>query len=649
MAEYAAGGAAVTGLGYFVFRWIQGAAAATVDVDDTDDEDGADGTIGKLERMTRKAYDLTDDERLRFECRSSEKSDWSAVKTDVDAAQALAAGWHLRARADDGEVMNLNGKSRGSATPAQPKPQSVKRTPAPPTRPRPGQRVQQPQQQRPKPVVEDPASEDEAETNADWWPDWLPCPGFIVSARERWSVAKLPAFVYSGWMIPCVLVLLLAILVPILLPIVRSKLPQRPPAHVDSAQPAPIPFNLPSVTVPGWESGLLVVGVAAAVCIAGALYVIRGFIADLQVANSVESDDDEEDEADDTLSRLERAARLACDLPTGTNVDVEVRTGEVWTLLQTNKHATKVLAKYGKGAEIRARLPNGDYFMLSTAPPQPKAPEASGKAQASRGFASARCAAPAQPSAPRPARCGKGHPLDDAEVSDDDSYCDKCNSGLRCGATSHACKVCSYAICAQCFASKTHQTVIVGDRKKDGRRVRFTHNGRFFGLLNTTDVLRWPSPEMKAAAGQGAWGEWRPDASTGGTIAHYWLGLDTKPLPPLHRRSHLTWTLCVVRVPSQGGDRFVVVSENALLPADGDSRPIELPRDGDMASQPAPTLEEHQAKQRPADDSDSSEGEIVWVGKRYSAKSAKGGAAAARAAAMPAKDEPVRSATDDLD
>eukprot|EP01062_Namystynia_karyoxenos_P024085 TRINITY_DN1934_c0_g1_i1.p1 TRINITY_DN1934_c0_g1~~TRINITY_DN1934_c0_g1_i1.p1 ORF type:complete len:728 (+),score=147.25 TRINITY_DN1934_c0_g1_i1:81-2264(+) len=671
MAAAAAGGSAalLAAGGYLVRWWIQ-RANVEAEGEESDDDEGDGGALQRLQRAARKAYDLTPDERLTMEARIS--GTWVQLRSDAHAAEALAGGaTELRARTDDGETMAILGakgkqpvggsrpqahspqKARG---PAEPQPAPLRPQPGPPLRPQSraagmGYRPAAPQPAAPPRPSHDEDDEDSEEQTAarSWWPDGLPrpeLPAFLSRiSPPPLSLPKIPGGGVAAARVAAAVVGVVA-LVAIVVYFARRK--QRSEltdvAAALGSQPAGAPV-LPSFSVPSWVSGAAALCGAVAVAAFGG-FMVRRFISELQVADvGVEDDDDEEDEADGSLQRLRRAARKAADLPPEAPVTIEARAkGRGWERLQSSKQATRVIAAGGSTLELRAVLPNGDTVTLAAPPPtprppaaapprpsapqQPQQPQQQGQQRTFRdpaamrrnmAHAMASRSTPPKPPAPVPAKCKKGHKLDDADCSDDDSYCDHCNTGLIEGSKTHACRACQYAICTRCFNSLSSQPA-VGDKSKDGRRVSFLHNGRFFGMLNTTDVLQWPSQDMKAMAGQSAWGDWRPAVNSTGTIAHYWLRNDFKPLPPLHRRSHLSWTLCIVRVEHHEGDRFVVVSADGLEPADGDKRPLEFPRDGDRAQAPAPTLDElrDHAQQRKAQESSSSDddGEIVWAGKR---------------------------------
>jgi len=417
-------------------------------------------------------------------------------------------------------------------------------------------------------------------------------------------------------------------------------------------------------------------------------------------ANVDDDEDDEEEAADESgsLRKLEQAARRAHGLDPDAPILIEGRgsSTQQWTILKGNRHAARVMSEAGDALEIRARLENGRTVNVIAPKTQkkqdkphvyrgpnhndPRGRKAAAAAAVKRGEAAA---------GEKAVRCPKGHLMEDGEVSDDDTYCDGCNSGLQEGTKTKKCGTCDYSICNPCVSRRTQGTAIVGDKAKDGRKVRFAQNGQFFGMLNSTNVLVWPSPEMKAVAGQNAWGEWRPDPSVSGTIAHYWLGTDFVPTPPPHRRGHLSSSLCVVRCKTNDGDRFVIVAPEALLPNDGDQRVIELPRDGDSATPAPPSREskkkktavpapgptrappaaktpamalaetaaaqrrqQQQQQQKAAtatEESDSDDdGDVVWQGSKRKTDTA-GGVEAARAAAAVSMSGPPPPSGDDLD
>lgn len=43
-----------------------------------------------------------------------------------------------------------------------------------------------------------------------------------------------------------------------------------------------------------------------------------------------------------------------------------------------------------------------------------------------------------------------------------------------------------------------------------GAWVEITNAGNMYDLINTTDCIAWPSPEVRAKGGLNGWGEWRP-------------------------------------------------------------------------------------------------------------------------------------------
>lgn len=51
-----------------------------------------------------------------------------------------------------------------------------------------------------------------------------------------------------------------------------------------------------------------------------------------------------------------------------------------------------------------------------------------------------------------------------------------------------------------------------------GAKVRIVDGGQIYDALNTTDCVRWPSPELKRRAGRDAWGGFEPSTGAAGTV-----------------------------------------------------------------------------------------------------------------------------------
>lgn len=53
-----------------------------------------------------------------------------------------------------------------------------------------------------------------------------------------------------------------------------------------------------------------------------------------------------------------------------------------------------------------------------------------------------------------------------------------------------------------------------------GRRVKIWHNGGVYSTINNTNLLKWPSDEIKAKSGKNGWNAYEPKAGDTGTVAH---------------------------------------------------------------------------------------------------------------------------------
>eukprot|EP01062_Namystynia_karyoxenos_P058400 TRINITY_DN4994_c0_g1_i2.p1 TRINITY_DN4994_c0_g1~~TRINITY_DN4994_c0_g1_i2.p1 ORF type:complete len:368 (+),score=99.93 TRINITY_DN4994_c0_g1_i2:91-1194(+) len=121
------------------------------------------------------------------------------------------------------------------------------------------------------------------------------------------------------------------------------------------------------------------------------------------------------------------------------------------------------------------------------------------------------------------------------------------------------------------------------DPALDGRRVSLRYGAEVFSRIHATAALRWPSVEMQMKGGQNGWGGWRPEPNTTGRVAHYWLAVSDEEEHknnPL-RKCYMNRALALVRTDRTPQEYLVLVAADSLDPADGDSRPLQLPADGD--------------------------------------------------------------------
>ena len=65
-----------------------------------------------------------------------------------------------------------------------------------------------------------------------------------------------------------------------------------------------------------------------------------------------------------------------------------------------------------------------------------------------------------------------------------------------------------------CLDDSLHSKSIIG------RQVKIWHDGGIYSTINTSNILKWPSKEIKTKSGKNGWGNYEPKAGEIGTVVH---------------------------------------------------------------------------------------------------------------------------------